>query len=65
MTLLERIGVEKEFAITGGIAKNIGVVGRLSKELNISPMKTDLDPQIAGAIGGALFAKALFEKKGK
>ena len=65
VTLLERIGVEKEFAITGGIAKNIGVVGRLSKELNISPMKTDLDPQIAGAIGGALFAKALFEKKGK
>ncbi|MBN1578059.1 MAG: benzoyl-CoA reductase, bzd-type, subunit Q [Chitinispirillaceae bacterium] len=65
VTLLERIGVEKEFAITGGIAKNIGIVNRLSKELNVTPLKSDLDPQIAGAIGGALFAKVLFEKKGK
>ncbi|MBN1308854.1 MAG: benzoyl-CoA reductase, bzd-type, subunit Q [Chitinispirillaceae bacterium] len=65
VTLLERIGVEKEFAITGGISKNVGVVSRLSKELSVTPLKTDLDPQIAGAIGGALFAKALYEKKGK
>ena len=28
VSLLERIGVEKEFAITGGIAKNAGVVKR-------------------------------------
>jgi bzd-type benzoyl-CoA reductase Q subunit len=65
VTLLERIGVEKEFAITGGISKNVGVVSRLSKELNVTPLKTELDPQLAGAIGGALFAKALHEKKGK
>jgi bzd-type benzoyl-CoA reductase Q subunit len=65
VTLLERIGIEKEFAITGGIAKNIGVVSRLSKELNITPLKTDMDTQIAGALGAALFAKALYEKKMK
>jgi predicted CoA-substrate-specific enzyme activase len=62
MTLLERIGVEKDFAITGGIAKNVGVVNRLQKEVGIPIMKTDLDTQIAGALGGALFAKALVEK---
>jgi activator of 2-hydroxyglutaryl-CoA dehydratase len=68
VTLLERNGIEKEFAITGGIAKNIGVVSRLSKEINVTPMKpikAEFDPQIAGAVGGALFAKVLFEKKGK
>jgi len=62
VTLLERVGVEKDFAITGGIAKNIGVVERLKKELKIDIAKTQLDPQIAGAIGAALFGKTLIEK---
>jgi bzd-type benzoyl-CoA reductase Q subunit len=65
VTLLERIGVEEEFAITGGIAKNAGVVKRLAEELNIELAKTDMDTQIAGALGAALFAKALYEKKMK
>jgi benzoyl-CoA reductase subunit A len=63
VTLLERIGIEKEFAITGGIAKNIGVVERLTWELNITLLKTDMDTQIAGALGAALFARALYLKK--
>jgi bzd-type benzoyl-CoA reductase Q subunit len=63
VTLLERIGMEKEFAITGGIAKNPGVVVRLSRELKVEPLKASLDAQIAGALGAALFARALFEKK--
>lgn len=64
-TLLERIGVEKDFAITGGIAKNIGVVSRLEKELGIKALSPKYDTQIAGAIGGALFAKAIVEKEKK
>ena len=40
MTLLERIDVEKDFAITGGIAKNVGVVTRLEKELGLSSLKS-------------------------
>ncbi|MEW5936317.1 MAG: benzoyl-CoA reductase, bzd-type, subunit Q [Candidatus Thermoplasmatota archaeon] len=64
-TLLEQIGIEKEFAITGGIAKNIGVVQRLEKEIGIKALKPELDTQIAGAIGAALFAKALAEKEKK
>jgi len=62
VTLLERIGVEKEFAITGGIAKNVGVVKRLLGELGIEMLETELDTQLAGAIGAALFARALHEK---
>jgi len=65
VTLLERIGVEKEFAITGGIGKNAGVVNRLKDELKIETLTTDYDSQIAGALGGALFAKAAYEKSKK
>jgi bzd-type benzoyl-CoA reductase Q subunit len=62
VSLVERLGVEREFAITGGIAKNPGVVRRIEKELNIEALKPKLDTQIAGALGGALFGKALVEK---
>jgi bzd-type benzoyl-CoA reductase Q subunit len=62
VTLLERIGVEPDFAITGGIAKNIGVVSRLEKELGIKALKPRFDTQIAGALGAALLAKDLLER---
>ncbi|MFH0787656.1 MAG: benzoyl-CoA reductase, bzd-type, subunit Q [Pseudomonadota bacterium] len=61
-TLLSRIGVEPGFAITGGIAKNVGVVSRLEKELKIKALTPKYDTQIAGALGAALFARALMEK---
>jgi bzd-type benzoyl-CoA reductase Q subunit len=62
--LLNRVGVEKDFVITGGISKNIGVVKRLEDRLGFKalPMKPEFDPMIAGSIGAALFAKALYEK---
>ncbi len=63
--LLERIGVQKDFAITGGIAKNAGVVTRLERELGLKALQSKYDTQIAGALGAALFAKALVEKKRK
>ena len=60
--LISRIDVVKDFAITGGIAKNEGVVKRLEKEMGIEALSPDFDTQIAGAVGAALFAKALVEK---
>ncbi|MDP2914700.1 MAG: benzoyl-CoA reductase, bzd-type, subunit Q [Candidatus Aminicenantes bacterium] len=60
--LLQRIQVEEDFAVTGGIAKNEGVVKRIEKELKIKALEPKFDTQIAGALGGALFAKALVEK---
>jgi bzd-type benzoyl-CoA reductase Q subunit len=65
VSLLERVGVEKDFAITGGIAKNSGVVVRLERELKLTALKSKYDTQIAGALGAALFAKALVEKQRK
>lgn len=64
-TLLERIGVEKDFGITGGIAKNKGVVKRLEKELGLTALTPKHDTQLAGAIGATLFAKGLVEKSRK
>lgn len=63
--LLERIGVEREFAITGGIAKNSGVVARVEKELGLKSLQPRYDTQLAGAIGAAIFAKSLMEKNPK
>ncbi|MFX0047025.1 MAG: benzoyl-CoA reductase, bzd-type, subunit Q [Candidatus Hermodarchaeota archaeon] len=65
VTLLLRLGIEEKFAITGGIAKNIGVVKRIEEELKIKAPEPNIDPQLAGAIGAALFAKALVEKQHK
>lgn len=61
--LLERIGMEKEFAITGGIAKNIGVVRRIENLLGIEALKPAWDTQIAGAAGAALVARDLYMKR--
>ncbi|MFX1323169.1 MAG: benzoyl-CoA reductase, bzd-type, subunit Q [Promethearchaeota archaeon] len=63
VTLLLRLGIEEKFAITGGIAKNIGVVKRIEDELKLKAPEPNIDPQLAGAIGAALFAKALIEKE--
>jgi bzd-type benzoyl-CoA reductase Q subunit len=65
VTLLERLGVEEDFAITGGIAKNKGVVKRLEEELGIKTLEPRYDTQIAGAAGAALFAEALVKKQRK
>lgn len=74
--LLNRLGVEEKFAITGGIAKNEGVVKRLEKELRLKIAEQTwanpryrkknypFDTQIAGAIGAALFGQELL-KTGK
>ncbi|MCF8149647.1 MAG: benzoyl-CoA reductase, bzd-type, subunit Q [Burkholderiaceae bacterium] len=63
VSLLERIGVEEGFFITGGIAKNPGVVKRIEKLLGIKAMETKVDSQIAGALGAALFGYTLASKK--
>ena len=63
-SLVERLGVNPEFAITGGMAKNRGVIDRLMPLVGLKVMKTKWDTQIAGAIGAALFGYALC-KRGK
>ncbi|OGI69026.1 MAG: benzoyl-CoA reductase, bzd-type, subunit Q [Candidatus Muproteobacteria bacterium RBG_16_60_9] len=64
VSLLERIAVEKDFFITGGIAKNPGVVKRIERLLKLDAVATKYDSQIAGALGAALFGYTLVQKQG-
>jgi bzd-type benzoyl-CoA reductase Q subunit len=76
MELLNRLGIKEKFVITGGIAKNEGVVKRLENELRTKTADRvwhrqdyhergyPFDTQIAGGVGAALFGNALL-KMGK
>jgi NAD-dependent dihydropyrimidine dehydrogenase PreA subunit len=55
LNLLKRISIEKDFTITGGIAKNSGMVARLKEKVGLEPLLC-ADPQLVGALGAALFA---------
>jgi benzoyl-CoA reductase subunit A len=61
-SLVQRLGVIPEFAVTGGMAKNRGVIERLMAMIGIDRMRTTWDPQIAGAVGAALFGYALCQR---
>ena len=54
--LLKQVGVEEELSISGGVAKNIGVLKRLEEEFGLKAMIAP-EPQIVGAIGASLFAR--------
>jgi activator of 2-hydroxyglutaryl-CoA dehydratase len=56
-TLLKRIGMRPQVTITGGCAKNKGLVKALSKILNMEVAGLPVDPQIIGALGAAVYAK--------
>lgn len=60
--LILRVGIEPGFAVTGGMAKNFGVIGRLTKKMGLKPLSTSWDTQLAGAAGAALFGLALCQK---
>jgi len=56
--LANSIGVEPDVCMTGGVSKNRGVLTALEKQLGTRIRRpTKGDPQLAGAIGAALFAQ--------
>ncbi|NNG00617.1 MAG: benzoyl-CoA reductase, bzd-type, subunit Q [Desulfobacteraceae bacterium] len=61
-SLVERVGVKSEFAVTGGMAKNRGVMDRIMPLIGMDRLTTPWDTQIAGAVGAALFSHALCMK---
>ena len=60
-TLVSRIGMEEDFVISGGIAKNVGVVRRIEKLFGVKA-HISFEPQIVGALGAALFAVTFLER---
>jgi predicted CoA-substrate-specific enzyme activase len=59
--LIKQVGMTEDFAISGGIAKNKGVVSRLERDLGVTAYIAP-EPQIIGALGAALFAQELAGK---
>ena len=60
--LIRRVGLEEDFMISGGISKNMGVVKRLEEKLGVKA-HISFEPQIVGAVGAALFARAFLGEK--
>ncbi len=56
--LAQRVVIEKDLVMTGGVANNKGVVKAIENELKQS-IKVPENPQIVGALGAALFAYKL------
>jgi len=67
-SLLRKVGLEKDFVVTGGQSRNNGVVSRIEKLIGFKRLlpppfeENGKDPMCAGAIGAAIYAKELFEK---
>jgi predicted CoA-substrate-specific enzyme activase len=55
-TLVKRVGPEERFMMTGGVARNEGVVRALENRLGTSLAVYD-EAQVCGALGAALFAR--------
>jgi predicted CoA-substrate-specific enzyme activase len=62
-SLMKRLGMQPLVTITGGCAKNKGLVKALSKVINMEVTGLPVDPQIIGALGAAVFAKKKFNGK--
>jgi len=63
--LVKRLGIVGDFAVTGGVAKNVGVVRRLEKELGVKSVALKPDPQLSAALGAAVFANDFLKKARK
>lgn len=60
-SLVRKLQIEKDIAITGGGAKNIGLVKALEAKFG-SPVLVPPEPLITGALGAALLGKEKCEK---
>ena len=59
--MVKRLNVEREVILTGGVAKNIGMLDALSKKMGY-PVSVPPEPLITGAVGAALLGKEIAQK---
>jgi predicted CoA-substrate-specific enzyme activase len=61
ISMAKRVGVKPIIMMTGGVAKNIGVIKALEDILNMEVIiPSDIDPQLVGALGAALIAEETY-----
>jgi predicted CoA-substrate-specific enzyme activase len=59
--MAKRVGVKPIIMMTGGVAKNTGVIKALERDLGTEVIVTsEIDPQLVGALGAALIANEIF-----
>jgi activator of 2-hydroxyglutaryl-CoA dehydratase len=59
--LLKRLGIEKEVAVVGGVARNKGLIAILEQELGFKVLVPE-NPEMVAALGAAILAKENLEK---
>jgi benzoyl-CoA reductase subunit D len=53
-SMVRAIRLEKDIALIGGMAKNVGFIDSLTRDLQVTPLVPE-DPEFVSAIGAALF----------
>jgi benzoyl-CoA reductase subunit D len=57
VSMVRRVGIEKEVALIGGVAHNVGFVEALKRSLETDKVYIPEDPETVGALGAALLAQ--------
>jgi predicted CoA-substrate-specific enzyme activase len=58
-TLLKRVGIRPKVTVTGGCAKNRGLLKALEGILKVEITPLSIDPQLMGALGAAVYARRI------
>ena len=64
MGLVKRLNIEREVVMTGGVARNKGLVDILEKEIGFKVLVPE-NPEMVGALGAAVLARENIEKENK
>ena len=56
MTMAHKVGINEEITLTGGVAKNLGLVTTMRNKV-LKNINIPTDPQIVGALGAAILAQ--------
>lgn len=54
--VIRHVGIQKEVIVTGGVARNKGIIKALERKLGLN-VKVPEEPQIAGALGAAIIGQ--------
>ena len=55
-SMVRKVGLEEEVTVSGGCAKNRGLIVALENKLGVQVKGLGMDPQVIGALGAALIA---------
>jgi predicted CoA-substrate-specific enzyme activase len=63
ISLLKRVGIQEDLTVSGGCAKNEGLISILEQKVGVKVVHLREDPQIVGALGAAVLAQEKWRKR--